>query len=354
MEEYYFKRALSVMIFVALLILAFLVLRPIALSIISGLILAFIFSPVFKKINNNIKNRNISAGLIVFAFVTLLIIPAFFLTPLVLNQSIKIYSLSKQVDFREVLGSVFQGLEQIFPSFVVPEDFVTEIGASLDSFATKTTSLIVNSISEIFLNFPSILLQLFVMFFVFFFVMKDNEEFIAYLKSLLPFSKDIEKKLFKSSKEITVSVIYGQFIIGIVQGIIAGIGFFIFGIPNALFLTLIASIAGIFPIIGTTIVWIPVSIYLLVAGNSFEAIGILLFGLLSSTVDNFLRPLIVSRRTQLEPSIVIIGMVGGWFFFGVLGLLLGPLILAYLLILLELYRKESSTNKFLLEHSESR
>lgn len=354
MEEYYLKRALSIIIFVALLVLSFLVLRPIALSIISGLLLAFIFTPVFKKLNKNIKSKNLTAGLIVFAFVTLLIIPAFFLTPLVLNQSIKIYTLSQQVDFREVIENTFEGLEQVFPNFVVPEDFVTEAGASLDSFATKTTNLIVNSISDLFINFPSILLQLFVMFFVFFFAMKDNEEFIAYLKSLLPFSKDIENKLFKSSKDITVSVIYGQFIIGIIQGIIAGIGFFIFGIPNALFLTIIASIAGIFPIIGTTIVWIPVSIYLLVAGNSFEAIGVIVFGLLSSTVDNFLRPLIVSRRTKLEPSIIIVGMVGGWFFFGVLGLLLGPLILAYLLILLELYRKESSINKFLLEHSESR
>ena len=84
------------------------------------------------------------------------------------------------------------------------------------------------------------------------------------MKSLLPFSKEVEKKIFDYSKGITSSVLYGQVIIGILQGIAAGLGFFIFGVPKALFLTLLAMMAGIFPIIGTTIIWLPVAIYLFI------------------------------------------------------------------------------------------
>ena len=197
-----------------------------------------------------------------------------------------------------------------------------------------------NSFSQIILNFPTLFLQFLVVFFTFFFVLKDKDKLISYVQSLSPFSKDVEKKLFKSSRGITSSVIYGQIIIGIVQGLIAGLGFFIFGVPNALLLTLFATIAGIFPIIGPFIIWAPVVIYLFIAGNTFSAIGLILFGLISSTIDNFLRPILVSKRTTMHPALLLIGMIGGLLLFGIVGFILGPLIIAYLFIILEIYRNK--------------
>jgi predicted PurR-regulated permease PerM len=189
-------------------------------------------------------------------------------------------------------------------------------------------------------NIVSISFQFIVVFFTLFFALRDNEELNNYIKSLLPFSKEIEKKLYDSSREITASVLYGQIIIGIIQGIVIGLGFFIFSVPNFLFLTLLAIIAGIFPIIGTAIIWVPVLIYLIVAGNTSAALGVLIFGLISSHVDNILRPLFVSKRTNISSSLVLIGMIGGWFFFGILGIVLGPLIIAYFLIIVEIYRNK--------------
>ena len=112
--------------------------------------------------------------------------------------------------------------------------------------------------------------------------------------------------------------------------------------PNALLLSLLAVVAGVFPIIGTGLVWIPLLIYLFIAGNTLSAVGVLLFGTLSSSLDNLVRPLIVSKMTKLNSSIVLIGMIGGLLMFGVLGIILGPLILSYLLILLEFYRKKGA------------
>ena len=154
------------------------------------------------------------------------------------------------------------------------------------------------------------------------------------------YTKEVEKKLFKSSRNITLSVIYGQVFIGLIQGVITGIGFFIFNVNNALFLTLLASLAGIFPVIGTTIIWLPVAIYLFIGDNTLASIGVAVFGVFASSIDNILRPMIVSRRARMHPLILLVGMIGGLFFFGILGFILGPLILAYIFIILETYRTE--------------
>jgi predicted PurR-regulated permease PerM len=169
------------------------------------------------------------------------------------------------------------------------------------------------------------------------------------MKSLSPFPPSVEKKFFDSSKSIANAVIYGQVIIGIIQGLVLGIGLFIFRVPNSLILTLLATLAGIFPIIGTAIVWVPVAIYLFLIGNTFSFFGVVIFGIVSSSIDNLLRPIIVSRRANIDPLLILIGMIGGLFLFGILGFILGPLILAYLVIILELYRNKNISNVLVQE-----
>ena len=340
MDEKYIKKVTSLLILIILVVLSFLLLRPILLSIIVGIILAFIFSPIYNRLYKLTKIKNLSAGILVVVLLILIVLPIWFLTPILVDQSIKIYTSAQQADF-------VTPLKTIFPNLFASEEFSAEVGSIVHSFVTRTANYFVNAISGIILNFPVLFLKMLVVFFTFFFVLRDKEKLIQDLKSILPFSRDIKKKLFDSSKEITKAIIYGQVIIGSIQGVVLGIGLFIFRVPNALILTSVSILAGIFPIIGTGIVWIPLTIYLVIAGNNLAAIGVLIFGLISSSLDNFIRPIIVSKRTELNSSIILIGMIGGLFLFGVLVVILGPLILAYLLILLELYRskKVSETTK---------
>lgn len=340
MDNLYFRQIVTAVIFVILAVMSFFLLKPILLSIVIGIILAFIFNPVYVWFNNFVHSKNLSASLICLLLILLIILPIWFLTPILIDQSFKIYLSSQQIDF-------IQPLKNIFPSLFASDEFSAEIGSILSSFLTKTTNFLVNSLSKLILNFPTLFMQLLVVFFTFFFVLRDKDSFINYIKSIMPFSRDIQDKIFESSKEITSSVIYGQVIIGIAQGILVGIGFFIFKVPNPLILTLLASLAGIFPVIGTAIIWIPVTIYLLIAGNTWPAIGVIIFGLISSSLDNFLRPIIVSKRTRMHSSVILISMVGGLFLFGVLGFILGPLIIAYLLIILEIYRNKKTPEIFL-------
>jgi predicted PurR-regulated permease PerM len=303
------------------------------MSIILGIILAFIFTPVYDFVFKFVKRKNVTAALLCLVLICLIVIPLWYIFPVAIDQSIKFYMNSQDMDFVTPLKS-------IFPSFFESEEFSNEIGLAIHSFVTKTTNSLMNSMSNVILNFPTLFLQLLVVFFTFFFVLRDKEELISYIQSLLPFSKEVEKRLFKSSKDLTVSILFGQIVLGIVQGIIAGIGFFIFGVPSALLLTLLAAVAGVFPIIGTAIIWIPVVIYLLIAGNTVSALGVALFGLISSIIEALFKPIFISRRAKMNSSLVLFGMVGGILLFGLLGIILGPLILAYLFIVIEAYRNK--------------
>lgn len=331
MDELSFKKATTWAIIIALSILSFFLLKPLLLSIIIGVILVFIFAPIYDKIHKYVPSKNISSFFVCIIIILAIVIPVWILLPVLLEQSVRIYVASQSFD-------ITAPFEKFLPSLSSISDEVSEqISTATQSFITKATNSLMNSISQIIIDLPTLALQFMVVIFTFFFLMRDKEQFLKYLTSLLPFSKETEKKLFEYSRDITLSVIYGQIIIGIIQGVIAGVGFFLFSVPNAIFLTLIAIFVGILPVVGPFLVWGPVAVYLFVAGSTVSAVGVVIFGGFSSVIDNFLRPIIVSKKVNMHPSLVFIGMIGGLFLFGVIGLILGPLILGYLFIILEVY-----------------
>ena len=340
MNDPYFKKIATTVIFAIVVVLAFLVLKPILLSMVMGALLAFMFLPLFKYINKYIKSGLISSLLICFVLAIIVITMFWYLTPIFIEQSVRIFLKLQTMD-------MLSPLKEAFPTFFASEEFSVEVGSALSSFIGNLSAFTIGSFSNLLLNLPAISLQFFVVCFTFFFVLKDNDLMLKYLKSVLPFSRDVENRLFDQSKGITYAVVYGQIVTGLIQGVIVSIGIFAFGIPNATLLSLLALLAGVLPILGTTIVWIPLVIYLFATGALGDSAGILIFGVVASVIDNFLRPMIVSQRTNVHTSLVLVGMIGGVFMFGVLGLLLGPLILAYLFTILDIYRNKSEPDIFI-------
>jgi predicted PurR-regulated permease PerM len=334
MDDTYFKKIMTIVIIGALLILSYFLLKPVLLAVLFGIILAFIFTPVYDWLYRKTRLNNISAFIVCILLLVIILVPLVFLIPILIEQSIKLFLASQQLDF-------VTPFQKFFPSLSISEEFSLSVANTIQSFITKLTNSLMTKLGEVVLEIPMMTLQLFIVFFTLFYVVRDKEKLVSYVKSLLPFSHDIEAKLLKSSRDITSAIIYGLIIIGIMQGAIAGLGFFIFGVPNALLLTLFAIIVGILPILGPFIVWVPVAIYLLAAGNAIPAIGVSIFGILSSVSDNFVRPLLLSKRTQLNPVLALVGMIGGILLFGVLGIVLGPLILSYLTTVLEIFRKKA-------------
>lgn len=333
MDDVYFKRVMTSILLALLIVLAFFLVKPILLSIISGILLAFVFSPVYNWVYKKTNSRNLSASLISIFLILIIVIPFWFFMPIILEQSFGIYQAIQSFDF-------VTPLKTIFPSLFSSEGISKELVSILYSFTTNAANYISNAFGQLLLNLPELSLQLLVMAFTFFYVLRDKDELVIYIKSLLPFSKEIENKIFEYSKGITFSVLYGQIIVGILQGIAVGLGLYLFNVPNALFLTLAAVVFGILPILGTTIIWLPVAIYVLISQGTLPAFGVSIFGLLSNFLGDFVRPVIVARRIQMNSALMLIGMIGGILLFGILGTILGPLIIGYLLILLEIYRNK--------------
>mgnify|MGYP001564594291 CR=1 FL=1 len=335
--------ATAILVFLG--ILAIFILKPIIISIIIAFLLAFIFSPVYDWLHRKTKSKNLSATIVIIFLMAIIILPLWFFTPILIKQSFGFFESVNKADFTNVLKS-------IFPDLFASQQFATEIGIITSSFTSRIAGAMTNAFANIILNFPEIAMQLMVLFFTFFFVLRDKDIFISYVRNILPFQKDVEEKLFRYTRDVTSSILYGHVVIGVLQGLILGISFFIFGIPKALLLTSIAVIVGIVPIVGPFLVWLPVAIYIfLTHGATFSFFGILFFGLIASSIDNYLMPLIVSRKTQIHSGILLISMVGGLFFFGVLGFLLGPLVISYLLIFLEIYRGKSRPSILVEESS---
>ena len=333
-----FKNTISVVLILGLFILAGIIIKPLIIAIISGVLLGYIFYPVYRMILRKLKRETISALLVCLGLLIIIIGATSLVLSSLVNQSISLFLALQSIDLSTVLT-------QALPSFLSSEIAQT-FGSSLNTFMSNIITQLLSRFGDIILNLPIILLQLFVSIFIFFFTLKDGKKAIEYMQSLDLLEKEIQEKFFRQFKAITYSVLMGQIVVGIIQGLIAGLGYFIFGVPNPIILTLLTMLAGVIPLIGPWLVWVPVVIYLFASGNSGAAFGLLIYGLIViSWLDAIIRPLIVAKRTQINSAIVIIGMIGGLYVFGILGLIIGPLVLAYVLLVIELYRKKSFKNK---------
>lgn len=341
-----FKNVINYVLITVLFILAAMVIYPIIYSIIYGVLIAYIFYPLHKWLTKKIKNEFLSALFVCIGLLIILTAITILLFGAVFNQAVNFYLLLQKLDMVEIIRNS------------IPE-FITSSGVSeniISSVNNQISNLVANSLkgfTDMITNLPKIILQLAVVIFTFFFALKDGEKAIEYFKTMSPLKKETEEKFFKQFKDITNSVLIGQIFIGIVQGLAAGIGYFIFGVPNATLLTFITIIMAIIPVIGAWIVWVPVDIYLFATGKTGPAIGLLIYGAAIVTwIDNVVRTIIVSRKTQINIWVVLMGMLGGLLIFGFLGFIIGPLILAYVLLVIEVYRKSTIEDSLIFKKAE--
>ncbi len=324
------KRFTPLIILVILGVLTFFLLRPFILPILGGLILAYAFYPLHKRINKYIKSPSISAVIILLLIIALIVIPLWFIIPIMTNQAFEMFKASQSLDLGGFVG-------KIFPTATL--DFKNQMILTATSLINKLSSIVLNFIGSLLLNVITIAIQLLIVAFVFFYALRSPDKIKKVLKEISPLTEQREKIVVEQFKNITNSLVYGQVIVGIAQGALAGLGFFIFGVPNALILTAAAIIISIIPIIGPSPIWIPVSVYIYITGGAGLAIFFLLYNILVvSTVDNLLRTYIVSRRLSMPAPLVLLGMIGGLFLFGILGIILGPLIFAYLITFWHAYK----------------
>ena len=330
--------ALLIMVIV-LGVLAFFVINPILMSVIGGLLLAYIFYPVFSRIQKKVKSNSLAASITLGIGILIILVPLWFIVPILFNQLFQLYIASQNIDVSHAISSLLP---------TASSAFVSQATITINAAISKITSSVLSSLALDYSNLSFIfliLVKIAIVAIVFFFALKDNESFRNFASAISPLSKSHEKIMVKQFKDITTSILYGQVVVGVFQGLLAGLGLIVFGVPNAFAITVLAIILAILPFIGTPLIWIPVTIYLFIQGHTTSAIIYLLYNLLIvSTIDNVLRAYIVAKKSNISQVVILIGMIGGPLILGLLGFILGPLILAYFVTFLGIYTKKK-TNK---------
>lgn len=331
-QDNFIAKLVAICLVVVLFLIAFIILKPIFMAILVGLILAYIFHPIYKIISKKIKYPNLATAILMLLAFLVFAVPVWFIAPLLISQTFETFRYLQQVNFAQVLSN-------ILPHFFTPET-ASVAAIHLNNLISSFFSSILTSISSLVSNLPGLIVKIVTALFTFFFATRDAHKFKEYITSLSPFSQKTGEKFFSEFRNITNAIVYGQIAIGIIQGLSLGVGLWILGAPSPLLLSALTMVVSIIPVLGAWLVWLPTGILMILSGNVLGGGILLVYGaLVVSLLDNFLRPYFLARRSTLPISIALIGTIGGYYTFGIIGLVIGPLILAYLMIVVDFYRQ---------------
>ena len=193
------------------------------------------------------------------------------------------------------------------------------------------------------LNFLVIVgLMLFTMYYMF----MQETYFLLGLHRYLPFRNETLENLGEALKNNVHANVLGQVLVALVQGILTGLTLWIFGVPDPLFWGVVAFFMAFLPVLGTPLVWGPAALYQFSVGHNGQAIGILLVGfIVIINVDNVLRIMLAKRMGDIHPLVTLVGLVLGVEIFGLIGLVVGPLLVSYFLVLMEVFQRENRTHQ---------
>ncbi|HEX3095641.1 MAG TPA: AI-2E family transporter [Patescibacteria group bacterium] len=333
-----YKRLQTISFLVLLLLVFVLVLfifKPFVNIVAFGLILAILFGPVHKHIVRAVKNPNLAAGLTILLIMLIILVPIWFFGQIIFNEIGNLYNNYKSGGFVIDKSQIISTLPVQIQNAI--QNFSTEINAYIGHISSQAFSYI----SFIVSNVASFIIAAFMTFFIVFFLLRDGKEIKEAIMDVSPISTAHEDKLFERIVGAVNGVVKGAFMMAIIQGCVATIGFFIFGVPQPLLWGLFTILAALVPTIGTSLAIIPAIIYLLVTGQTPQAIGMAIWGFTAvALIDNFVGPRVVGSRVKLHPVLVLFSIIGGLEFFGPLGFLIGPIVMAIFIELVDMYRTD--------------
>ena len=210
--------------------------------------------------------------------------------------------------------------------------------AQIQSWAVEAAQAILKALAGLgraaFLGALGTVIGFALMMFILFFAIRDSERMFRALRALVPLEEREKTRLFDHLASVTRALVYGTGVTAIVQGTLIALGFAAVGLPSPVVFGVLAALAALIPLVGTPVVWVPAVIVLAVQGRWTAALLLLVWGGFVTTIDNFLRPWLVSGRAEIGALTVFIGVLGGVAAFGPIGLILGPLVLALALALI--------------------
>lgn len=332
-------RRLSVLGFgILFLILAFLIIRPFLVAILSAAALAYLFYPLYLRTLGVLPQRpfskNLASIFTCFIIILIVVIPLGFVS----------YLLGKEI--KE--GYFF--FQEFIRSPVWPEKLPTFIRDQLNNisqyrdFVNDFVSQSIFLLQNILRGIPNFALNIFITIFSTYYFLKHGRDLYIFFKGLLPLPEHRYQQILTRFDTLSRSMILGQILVGLVQGILAGVGFLFLGVPNPVLWGFLTAIISIIPLLGAALVWVPIMVYLFVigyiSGEYWRAIALLVYGtFVISLIDNIMKPKIVSEGAKIHPLIILFGILGGLQLFGIPGILIGPLVLAFFDVVIEIYKE---------------
>ena len=338
-----FRTAFVLILVLAISALFVAVVWPFLQALLVGAILSGLCHPLYRWMVRLFRGRESLASAVTLLILFLLIVgPLSALLGLVVKQALTVseHAIPWLQERFGAAGSfdVHQWLVERFPLIADLVPSQGEIVKNLGTAAKTAGGVLVNWASAFTAGTAGFFLHLFVMIYAMFFFLKDGRSILQKIFYYMPLRHEDEIRMLERFVSVTRATIKGSLLIGLIQGSLAGIAFYFAGIDGAAFWGTIMVVLSVIPGIGTALVWVPTVIYLYVIGSPVSAtlLAIWCAGVVG-TVDNFLRPRLVGRDAEMPDLLILIGTLGGLFFFGPIGFVIGPVVCGLFLTALDIY-----------------
>ena len=313
------------------LYLCYVIALPFIASLIWALALAVLVFPVYKKIEGYVKNRNLAAGLATFLVAVVIVVPMIVVARQVVREVWRNAEFVRnEVENGEWRSQIEQNQYSAIALRWIEDEM--DLRGTLEQTANYLPEFLSSSIW--------ILFQLLITFFALFFFFRDYDLFLRGVRRLVPLSAKETDEIFKRVTDALYATVFGEILISLVQGVLGGLMFWILDLPAPVLWGFVMALVGFLPVVGTWMIWTPAAVYLMMNGEWIKGVVLIAWGILALSVfTSFLYPKLVGDRLRLHTLLVFIAIIGGIMAFGTVGIILGPLILALTISLLDIWKE---------------
>jgi predicted PurR-regulated permease PerM len=302
-------------------------------------IIASIFQPFKDKIDRRIPSESISATITIVVILLVIILPATFIGSLLLSESVEFYN---------TLGNDSTVIEKGFrriANMLAQNDYLSRLNLNERFWVQKYAEMgkavanyITASLTAATQNSLAVLVKFAVMIYTLFFFLRDGEKFSEMAARMYPMGDGRGKILYNRFISAARTTLKTTLIIGGIQGSLGGLIFYITGVHGVLIWTVVMIFAAIIPLVGCSVIWAPMGIFMLISGRIWEGLTILAFGgVVITTVDTILRPIMIGRDVEIHPLLIFLSTLGGIVVFGFSGFVIGPIIVSLLMTIWDMY-----------------
>jgi predicted PurR-regulated permease PerM len=292
-------------------------------------VLYVVFAPVHARLRRHL-GPHLAASLVLLLVIFVIVVPGVSFAGLVVKEA------------QQIAGGVLQN--PLLGRLSALHVGTVDVGARLADLGGKIVSWIGSSAFGLIGTATRLALNVTISLFGLFFLLLRPQETWNAVQPYIPFSPENTEKLRARFRDVTTSTIIGTGLTAAIQGTLVGLAFWAIGLPDGVFWGVVTMVFGVLPVVGSGLVWGPAAIVLFVDHRYMVAVGLALFGVLMvGNVDMLIRPLVYRRWAHIHPLVTLVGALAGLPYFGLLGLLIGPLALSYFFELLKMYREEYIT-----------